>query len=197
MINKEENKENFKHGELRELVLRCLGIGLLVGGSILFPNLPIVVASIISLIEKEKGFKISKIKVKRVLKNLEKKRIINLEQKGNEALVWIKDKNNISIIKYSLKELFDFKKKNKIWKGKWFLVIFDVPEDEKNKREYLRKFLLDLGFFPYQKSVYIFPYECDKEIDLIKKIVEGGKYIKYITADKIEEESVIKTYFKI
>jgi len=91
----------------------------------------------------------------------------------------------------------EFKKKNKQWNGKWFFVFFDVPETQKNKRDYLRKFLIKLGFFPYQKSVYIFPYECEKEVELIKKIVEGAKYMKYIVAEKIEDETKVKDYFKL
>ena len=91
----------------------------------------------------------------------------------------------------------DFKRKEKKWNGKWFFVFFDVPEIQRNKRNYLRKFLIKLGFYPYQKSVYIFPYECEREVELIKKIVEGAKYIKYIIAEKIEEETDAKEYFKL
>ena len=136
-------------------------------------------------------------KIKNSLKSLEKKEIINLEEKGNEVFVKLKDKNNSTIIKYSIKALLGFKKKEKRWNGKWFLVFFDVPEIQRNKRNYLRKYLLNMGFYRYQQSIYIFPYECEKEIILIKKIVEGAKYMKYIIADKIEDEKDVKTFFKL
>ena len=77
------------------------------------------------------------------------------------------------------------------------MVFFDVPEIEKQKREFLRKYLKKLGFYRYQKSVYIFPFECKKEVELIKKIVEGAKYMKYIVASEIEEEEKIKKYFNL
>jgi len=32
---------------------------------------------------------------------------------------------------------------------------------------------------------------------LIKKIVEGTRYMKYIIAERIEDESTIKTFFKL
>ena len=66
-------------------------------------------------------------------------------------------------------------RREKKWPGKWFLVFFDVPEKQRNKRDYLRSFLKDVGFYPYQQSVYIFPYECEEEIKLIKQIVESAK----------------------
>ena len=35
------------------------------------------------------------------------------------------------------------------------------------------------------------------EINLIKKIVEGAKYMKYIIAEKIEDENLAKIFFKL
>jgi CRISPR-associated endonuclease Cas2 len=143
-----------------------------------------------SLTKKEKERK-----VLRVLKNLERRQIIALEEKDDKVFVYLKDKNNPKIIEYSIKKLLDFKKKKKKWDGRWFMVFFDVPEIQRNKRNYLRDFLKKLGFYQYQKSVYIFPYECEKEVALIRKIVEGAKYMRYIIAEKIEEENKIKRYF--
>jgi CRISPR-associated endonuclease Cas2 len=136
-------------------------------------------------------------KVLRVLKNLEKQEILDLQEKDGKVMVYLKNKNHPKIVEYSIKRILDLKKKEKKWNGKWFLVFFDVPEVQKNKREYLRKFLIKMGFYQYQKSVYLFPYECEKEVNLIKKIVEGAKYMKYIIAEKIEDETNAIEYFKL
>lgn len=149
-----------------------------------------VLKSAVNMTKKEKERK-----VLRALKNLEKKQIISLEEKDDKVFVYLKDKNHPKIVEYSIKKLLDFKKKKKKWDGRWFLVFFDVPEIQRNKRDYLRKFLKRIGFYQYQQSVYIFPYECEKEVVLIKKIVEGAKYMKYIIAQKIEDEDKIKQYF--
>ena len=190
-----KEKKKYKPNELQQYILAALGIGVVLGGSVLFsPNFPIIVGSILKIIEEIKGIKIPKKKAIRVLKQLEKRQLIQIERKGNEVYVMVKDKNNVSILKYSLKEVLNLKKK-KEWRSKWFLVVFDVPEEERNKRDCLRRFLKEIGFYPYNQSVYVFPYECEKEIGLIKKIVEGGKYISYIIAEKLERESQLKTYF--
>ncbi len=136
-------------------------------------------------------------RIRNVIRRLEKREIIDLKEENGQVYVYLKDKNHSQVVQYSIKALLDFKRKKKKWDGRWFVVFFDVPEDQRNKRDYLRKFLKRLGFFPYQKSVYIFPYECEKEVALIKKITESGKYLKYIIAEKIEEEENIKTFFKI
>ena len=177
--------------------MATLGIGAILGGTVLItPNFPIVLGVFIKLIEEIKGIKLPKTKVKRTLQQLEKRKILNLEIKKNEVYVEVEDIWNIEIVKYSIQSLLELKQKTK-WHGKWFLVIFDVPEVERNKRYYLRNFLKEIGFYQYQQSVYVFPYECEKEIILIKKIIEGGKYLSYIVAEKIEHENKLKTYFNL
>lgn len=141
--------------------------------------------------------KLKESEIKRKLKYLEKQGILYLEEKNNQITVYLENKGERKVAKYSLKLLLDFKKKNKTWNGKWFLIFFDVPEAQRNKRDYLRKFITDLGFYRYQQSVYLFPYECEKEITYIKKIVEGAKYISYVIADKIENEDEAKQYFNL
>ena len=190
--------DSFKHGELRKTVLSVIGLSILLTGTFLVtPNFPIIYSGIAGLIKEFTKKKVPHTKLKRVLNNLEKKDILYLEEKDGQIFVHLKSGFTPVILKYSLQPLLELKKKKQKWDGKWFLVFFDVPEVQRLKRDYLRKFLKTIGFYPYQKSVYIFPYECEKEIGLIKKIVEGAKYINYIIADKIENEKVIKTYFNL
>lgn len=196
---KDTQKEDvkFKKGEISKIILATLGIGVVLGGTaFITPNFPIVIGGLIKLAEEIKGIKLPRIKVRRTLKKLERKKIINLEREGNEVYVTVKDKWNIELIKYSIASLLELKKK-KEWSKKWFLVIFDVPEEERNKRNYLRRFLKEIGFYPYQQSVYVYPYECEKEVSLIRKIVEGGKYLNYIVAERIERENELKTFFNL
>ena len=188
----------YKPGELKEIILAGIGVSVLLAGSFLItPNFPIVFAGLMKVIEEFRKEKIPEIKVRRVLKNLEKKKIISLEQNGEDVIVKVLDNYNVELVKYSIKQLLELKKRKKSWDKRWFLVAFDVPEEEKNKRNYLRNFLKRIGFYQYQKSLYAYPYECEKEIALIKKIVEGGKYINYIIADRLEKETELKIYFQL
>lgn len=141
--------------------------------------------------------KIKRRRVRQMIYKLEKREIIDLKEENGQVYVYLKDKNNPKVIQYSIKALLDFKKKKKKWDGRWFIVFFDVPENQRNKRDYLRKFLKRIGFYPYQQSVYIFPYECEKEVLLIKRITESAKYLRYIIAEKIEEEEKIKNFFNL
>lgn len=194
-MKKEEVR--LKRGQLYWYILEVIGLTLVSGGNPLRPVIPLAIKEIIKTLKEVKNLKVEEEKIRKSLESLERKEIIDLEKKGDEVFVRLKDKNNLTVIKYSTKALLNFKKKEKNWNGKWFLVFFDVPEIQRNKRNYLRKYLVDIGFYRYQQSIYIFPYECEKEIILIKKIVEGAKYMKYIIAEKIEDERTVKTFFKL
>lgn len=189
--------KKFESGQMKDIVVAGIVLATLVAGMAITPNFPIVLAGLMKLLERGEKGPVSKRKVRRVLKELEKKKVLRIEEEDGEAIVYIKNLFHTSVAKYSLKSLLELKIKKKKWGGKWVLVIFDVPESQKNKRDYLRRFLSRIGFYSYQKSVYVFPYECEEEVGLIKKIVEGGKYIKYILADKIEDERKIMRHFNL
>ncbi len=197
-MRKKEKKQKLKRGQLYWMILEVIGFGIVSGGgTALRPTLPIMMEAIIEILKELKKLDIEEKKVRRSLEKLEKKEIIELVEKGNEVFVYLKDKNNPYVLKYSIMQLLNYKMNNKRWDGRWFLVFFDVPEKQRNKRDYLRKFLNQLGFYRYQKSVYLFPYECESEVKLIKKIVEGAKYVKYIIAEKIEDEDEVKQFFSL
>lgn len=58
------------------------------------------------------------------------------------------------------------------WDGKWRLVLFDVPEPRKKSRRDFRRKLQVMGFYQLQKSAWIIPYPCDKEVDLVRQVFE-------------------------
>jgi len=192
-----EKEIKLKRGQLYWYILEIIGVVLVSGGNQLRPVIPLAVKEIIKILKEVKNLNVEEKKIRTSLEKMEKKEILEIVEKEDNVFVKIKNKENQTIVKYSIKALLDFKKKKKKWDGKWFLVFFDVPKIQNNKRDYLRSYLLKIGFMKYQQSVYIFPYECEKEVMLIKKIVEGAKYMTYIVAEKIENESKIKSLFNL
>jgi len=174
-----------------------LAILTIVGGSIVFPNLPLVVGMIWKLIKDEEGVEIPQYKFQKALKVLERRRIIDFVYQDDQVYVKILKENQAAILKYSIKKLLDFKKEKHQWRGKWILVVFDVPERERKKRAFLRQLLKQLGFYPYQQSVYVFPYECLAEVNLIREITDSKSYLRYIIAEKLEGEEKIKRFFNL
>jgi CRISPR-associated endonuclease Cas2 len=95
---------------------------------------------------------------------------------------------------------FQFEKirlERKNWDGKWRLVVFDIPEKLKRARDALREKLKELGFYEFQKSVFVFPYESEDEIDFIIEFFELRQYVRTILAEKIDNELHLKKIFKM
>jgi phenylacetic acid degradation operon negative regulatory protein len=65
----------------------------------------------------------------------------------------------------------------KRWDHLWRMVVFDIPETKKAQRNYFREALLRLGFFPYQKSMYVTPIACE---DVIWNLARKYYIAKYI-----------------
>lgn len=192
-----KGKRNLKYGEAVDATLETIANEMIeVGRGLgLRPRLPLILGKIIKAVVKAR--KISRKKIRRAISDLEKRDLIKIEKRDDETLVYLEEKGEIKVAKYSLKLLFDFKRKRQKWDGSWFLVFFDVPEAQRTKRDYLREFLKELGFYQYQKSVYLFPYKCEKEVNFIKEIVEAGKYMKYAIAQRIEDEKKAKRFFNL
>ncbi|HBU22235.1 TPA: hypothetical protein DEB02_04810 [Candidatus Beckwithbacteria bacterium] len=56
------------------------------------------------------------------------------------------------------------KLKNKPWDGFWRLVVFDVPERDRRKRDLLRRKLKLMGFGALMYSTYISPYDQEESL---------------------------------
>jgi len=89
-------------------------------------------------------------------------------------------------------------KRPKKWDGKWRIVIFDISQLKKIYREAFRGKLKELGFYPLQKSVWLFPFDCQAEIELLKAFFGlTEKEVRIIIAENIGEDTQLKNFFKI
>jgi len=71
-----------------------------------------------------------------------------------------------------------------VWDGKWRLLIFDVEQSERWKRDALRDFLSRLECVLLQKSVWVHPYDCRAEIEVLREFLGlSEKHLKYIEAN--------------
>jgi DNA-binding transcriptional regulator PaaX len=86
-------------------------------------------------------------------------------------------------------------RKPKRWDGKWRLLVFDIPERRKKSREQIRITLTQLGFRRLQDSVWVYPYDCEDLITLLKIDLKIGKDILYIIADEIEYDLPLRSHF--
>jgi len=85
----------------------------------------------------------------------------------------------------------------KHWDGRWRIVIFDVPEKRKTQRDHIRYLLRRLGFLRLQHSVWIYPYDSEEIIALLKSDLKIGKELLYLIADAVEYDRPLRERFEL
>ena len=104
-----------------------------------------------------------------------KERFLELTLKGKEKL------------KRQITNKLEVQKPKK-WDKKWRVVIFDIPNSKKLARDIFREKLESIGFLKLQESVYVFPFECKPEINLLKNMYNLSQHVQYLLVDRIESE---------
>jgi len=95
-------------------------------------------------------------------------------------------------------ELEDYDaKKPKHWDHKWRVLIFDIPEKRKGLREKVRRTLRAIGFTRLQNSVWVYPYNCEDLIALLKTDFKIGKDVLYLVVDQLEYDAPLKAHFHL
>lgn len=81
------------------------------------------------------------------------------------------------------------------WDRKWRLILFDIPEGKKKLREAFRYQLRRMGFAEFQRSVFIYPYPCAREIDALTAQLGLHDHIVMVTAESVSNEFQFKKLF--
>ena len=83
----------------------------------------------------------------------------------------------------------------KKWDKKWRFVLFDVPVKDSHARDILRDKLKRMDFFQIQKSVWVHPYPCEKEIGVVAEFLGVQRYILVFTG-RVNNEKELVGHFR-
>jgi len=77
--------------------------------------------------------------------------------------------------------------------------MFDVKQSERWKRDVLRSFIKRLEFIQLQKSVWIHPYDCKAEVELLQELLGfTSSEVKLLVAENIGKDEVkLRQIFKL
>lgn len=131
--------------------------------------------------------------VNRSIMRLKDRGLIAFEKEDGKTFVRLTDKGEQELLRYRLREMTIERPKK--WDKKWRVIIFDIREKRKVIREGLRNELRNLGFKKLQNSVWVFPFECEEAIILLKSYFHLGKDVLYMTVEKIENDKWLKEEF--
>ncbi len=83
------------------------------------------------------------------------------------------------------------------WDGVWRMVLFDVPNTQHWAREALRSKLKAMDFCRIQKSVFVSPHPCEREIRMIAGLLGIEKHIRIVETASLGDEHELKRHFLV
>lgn len=186
----EKSRQRNKRDRIKKSILGSIALVGLLPVAALAPQ---VMGSLIKsgLIEREK-FRATRID--RSLRNLIKDGLVEFRKgaKGKKYLAMTKRGERY----LNRLEIADFKiKKPKRWDGKWRVIIFDIQEKKRRSRDQLRQTLQRIGFVKLQQSVWIYPYDCEYLITLLKADLELGRNLLYLIVEEMENDKMLRFRF--
>lgn len=185
-----KNIKKIEKGTIVRAVLGCVaGVGL-VTMAVLAPN---VLQSLSVLGIGRKKYNTSNY-FKTVVGKLHKKGLIAFRQEGDNKYIELTNRGEELLAQYEAADLImDNRKKE--WDGKWRVVMFDIKEYSRSARRQLRDTLIRIGFVRIQNSVWIFPYDCEEFIFLLKTNFKLGRSVLFAVVEKLENDGWLKKEF--
>lgn len=124
---------------------------------------------------------------------LMKKGWIKLVDKDNERFIRLTKHGQLEALlaKARLPE------KSDKWDGKWRLIIFDIPEDSHDKRDFFRHLLKLNNFKKLQASVFVNPYPLNREAVAYLKETGLIKFIRIIKAEELDDDMDLRKHFNL
>ncbi|OGE74129.1 MAG: hypothetical protein A3I07_00200 [Candidatus Doudnabacteria bacterium RIFCSPLOWO2_02_FULL_42_9] len=177
-----------KRNEIAKIILASIAV---TGGVFVFAALPGLAEAFAPYLKKQRYLNSGQLK-----KSLNKLAIggfVGITQDGNKTVLKLTKAGMQKVLTFKLDDMQI--KRQKRWDRKWRIVMFDIPEKFKQKRDALVQKLGEIGFIRIQKSVWICPFPCEDEIFFIAELYEVREYLRMITAEDIDrEENLLKAF---
>ena len=182
--------EKTKKINVQKILLTSLAVAGLVSVAVLAPN----ALQMLRMFKGSNKRYQSPYYVRSVIKRLEEKGLVVFQKTKKGTFVRLTEKGEQELLRYQIKDGILKKKK---WDKKWRIIIFDIKEYKREIRGKIRKQLESFGFIKLQNSVWVYPYDCEEVMILLKADFHIGKEVLYIVAEKIENDQWLKQHFNL
>ena len=137
-----------------------------------------------------------KYRSKGVLARLKYKGEIEFIERDGKKYVQLTEKGK-KILDLNREKLKLIGNKPKKWDRRYRLVMFDIPEKRRKLRKLLCFEMQEVGFLRIQDSVWVYPFDCEEFIALLKADLHIGKDVLYAVVEEIENDKWIRKHFNL
>ena len=171
-------------------------VALITIGTAGFIAVAAIAPSMFQLLGKSGALARLKYQTKSVLGKLKQKGEIEFEERGGKKYVRLTERGEETLA-FSQQKMLLANAKPRKWDHRYRLVMFDVPEKRKKIRERLRSQMQKVGFLRVQDSAWLYPYDCEEFMALLKADLHIGKDVLYAVIEEIENDNWIRKHFKL
>ncbi len=84
-----------------------------------------------------------------------------------------------------------------VWDKKWRLLFYDMPVKFNAARMAFRNTADELGMYPLQKSLWVYPYRCEAEILFVADFFGVAKFVNFAVAESLFDEDMLLKFFRL
>ena len=182
----EISRRKARRGEIQKLVLESIKLAGILSIGLVAPNV-ISTMSKLGIISNSRQSEV----VRSSASKLAKKGLLKYE--NNKYL--LTEEGAQKLRQWELRD-YELMRQEK-WDKKWRVIIFDIPERKRRVRDQIRNLFILSGMYRLQDSVWVYPYDCEDIIGLLKTDFGIGRDLLYIIADEIENDKHLRDYFSL
>lgn len=191
-VLEKEVKIKDKRKNIQKIILNTVFAAGLLGVVMVAPNVLSAIKQLESFSKRKKNLKYS---INASFTRLREKGLIEIIEINGKKIARVTKKGE-SQLDFLERHYFKLKIPKK-WDGRWRVVTFDIKESRSKTRFLLRKTLSQIGFVRLQNSVWIYPYDCEDLISLLKADFKIGKDVLYMIVDKLENDWHLRKTFNL
>ncbi|MFA5791879.1 MAG: hypothetical protein WC884_02485 [Candidatus Paceibacterota bacterium] len=140
--------------------------------------------------------KIDRQSLERAINSLYTSHLVQKKENENGTTTLILSENGKQkALRFNIDEL-EIEKPAK-WDRKWRIVMFDIPEKSRRLRNSLRFHFQEIGLIEFQKSVFVYPYPCQKEIEFIIELYNARKYVRFVLVEEVDNKLHLMKKFNL
>lgn len=80
----------------------------------------------------------------------------------------------------------------------WRLIMFDIPIEDRLKRDAFRHMVKRLGAVMFQQSVWIYPHDCSEQVAFLSRYFDlPQSNLRFVISSDIGDDSVFRKHFGV
>ncbi|OGL35827.1 hypothetical protein A3F65_02355 [Candidatus Saccharibacteria bacterium RIFCSPHIGHO2_12_FULL_47_16b] len=170
------------------LALKAIGLAGLAGLTIATPN---AIAALGPLLRKSPA---PPSDYQKIMRELKRQGLIMVSQANNSTELTLTPAGAHRLQRLIIDELEVPTPKK--WDHKWRLIAFDIPVKQSSQRINFTAHLQHLGFYMLQRSLWVHPYPCFKEVEQLAGYFNVLRYCAFAELAKLDDSSTRKLVSK-